>query len=330
MNRRRGLWRILLAMLWLGAATASLAEEPAPAPAAEPDKPAAEKKEAPGETPKAEKKEEAATEDPTAVVGTPPEFPLKSDTFKSIDDRYESIGDNIDRDTGMMEMDISPMEAVLIGLRASSLEHLIANIDKEATFKHLMKTPEQYRGHVCRLAGILESFKEVKIPNSSGVVNLYRGNVSNAYGQIVTFRSLEPLPAGLKTGQAVQLTGIFLQRFAFLNRDAGEKLTWTPLVCVRRIEPFTDFKTATSGNNPMSNTLAVILFIFIGIATAAFLYMRSKEKVARGNYFTQMKEAKHGAQGVFPKPGAKEKKYFKIVKVEDKKPTPGKADEKKG
>ncbi|MFH0940207.1 MAG: hypothetical protein V1899_13145, partial [Planctomycetota bacterium] len=179
-------------------------------------------------------------------------------------------------------------------------------INTDINFKSMMrdKTSKQCRGQVVKVVGILESFKKVIIPNTSGVTNLWRGQTSGS-GQIISFRSLEPLPDGIKVGDPVELAGIFMQRYAYLNRIPGEKLTISPLIFARRLEAYTDIKQTTSGSNAMSNPVAIILFVFIGLAAAAWCYMRAKDKTTRSNYFTQLKAAKEGPQGLFPKPALK-------------------------
>ena len=308
MSKRQKMWRNIAILLLAGGGVTAWAEE-APAPeatkekAAETTAPAGEGKETPATTAELLMK----NDDPKAVIGTPPGFPLKSENISSIDDSDDALrdGSNVDKNTGFLEIDLAPMEEVLVALRACSQEYLTANVNKEIEYKHLTRPADapKYRGNVVKFVGKLEIFKATEVsPNMSGLTQLWRGQISNSHNQIITFRCLEPLSEKIKIGQPVKLIGIYLQRYSYLNRRAGEMLTVSPLLFVRRIEPYTEITQITGGNNPMSNTVAVLLFIIIGIAIVAWFYMRSKEKVAGGNYFTRLKAEREGPKGVFPRP----------------------------
>ena len=249
-----------------------------------------------------EKKDPTAANDPKKIEGTPPVFPIKSERYGQIDDSYENIVNNMYEN--QMDIEYGAMEDMLVALRASSQEHIQKNLDEKLTYKNLMSDPQKYRGSVVRINGILEEFKETRVtPNMSGLGTVFKGQTSNTFGQVVSFRCVEPLPDGLKVGQPVQLVGIFLQRYAYLNRLPGEKLTWTPLLFVRRVEPYTDIKQATSGPNPMSNGTAIIIFLFIGAAAAVWCYSRMKVRAVGGNHFSRIKAEKQGPAGNFPRPG---------------------------
>jgi len=271
--------------------------------------------------------------DPKTISGTPPEFPLKSSRFDTIDDSYEHHADNFDHSRNEMEMPFGAMEDIMLAIRASTHEHLVKNIDEEAKFRKLMKTPEQFRGHVVKLIGVLadtqggprnRDFLHEGYPatlNLSGFERVYKGQTTNANGEIISFRSMEPVPADMKPGQSVQLIGIFMMRYCYLNRDAGKMLTWTPMVFVRRVVPYTQMKEFSSTDNPMSNTAVIVVFLFVGGGAAAYFYSRMKYKTRSANRFTRMKEEKEqgqGAQGFFPRPPPSKKPAVKKKPVEKK------------
>jgi hypothetical protein len=258
--------------------------------------------------------------DPTVVSGDVPKYPLESKNYSIIIDDYEKIGDNFNRSTGEMELDFAPMDDVMTAIRGSSQEHLAKSIEPDVTFKMLMKEPEKYRGHVVKLVGLLAPVRK------SGFAQFYKGQITNSNGQIVSFRSLEPLPQGMKEGQPVQLVGVFLQRYCYLNQEPGEKLTWTPLLFVRRVEPYNDMKNFNASQSPMSNAAAIIVFIFVSLGAAAYMYSRMKYKVAAANHFTRMKTEKEGPQNnIFPRRSATPRKPPEKKKPEPPKPSEGTA-----
>jgi hypothetical protein len=280
------------------------------ASAAEPGKEPAASEGAPGTTgqpaAQAEKEEQAPNPDPRVIVGTQPKFPLKSELLASIDDSDSALkdGDNIDRKTGFLELDLGPLEEVLVALRGCSQEYLKANI-KDVTFKQLMLASEspKYRGCVVKRVGILEVFKKMDLsPNLSGITELWRGQISNNAGEIVSFQCIEPLPPDIKVDQPVKLIGIFMQRYSYLNRRAGEMLTLSPLVFIRRLEPYDEVKQVTASNSPISNFVAILACIIIGGGIVAWCFMRYKDRVVADNYFSRLKAEREGPKGYFSKP----------------------------
>ncbi|HYF51007.1 MAG TPA: hypothetical protein VEJ63_16460 [Planctomycetota bacterium] len=284
------------------------------------DAPPVEKKEAQAE-PAAAAEAPADLSDPKTVHGKIPEFPLKSDKYDIIDDSYDNILNNFDNDRGEMEMEYGPMEDIMVALRATPQEELHKHINNEATFRKLMKTPEQFRGHVVKLVGILadtqggpksrDFLREgyPATPNLSGFRRVYKGQTTNANGEIVSFRSMEPLPEGIKPGQPVQLVGIFMKRFCYLNRESGRKVTWTPIVFVRRIEPYAAAEEISQTGSTATNLAALVVFLFIGGGAAAYFYSRMKYKAAAANYFTRLKNDREGGpQGIFPRKNPPKKK----------------------
>jgi hypothetical protein len=256
-------------------------------------------------------KEQAILDDPKSIIGPPPTFPLKQDIFSSIEDDDEHLSNNIDRKTGEMELDLFPMEAMLHALRASTQEHLEANIAKDVTYDDLMRNPDKYRGQVVRLTGILQQVGDNGIfTNTAGVKKLWRGYVSNGQNNIITFRSLEPLPPELEKGRNVELVGIFLQRYAYLNRYPGEKVTWAPMLFCRTLKPHKVIQPA--GPNPMNSPLAIIVFVVLSILAVFYCYNRSKLKGGGiiPNKFSRMKAERAGPESVnFPTPGAPKKNF---------------------
>lgn len=274
---------LLLAALLAFGATAFTADAPAnPAtPAAQPEK-ADEKKAAAAP---ADKKDEAAPK-AAAPATANPKFPLQSEWFVHIADIMPD-----DKNVGDVEeaqaLEQHALEDILIALQASSDDHLKANVNPDVTYKNLMREAEKYRGHVVQIRGLLETSERFPIlDNKSGVSELYRGQTSTIYGQINTFLSIErPDPELIK--HPVRITGIFMKRYAFKNRLAGEKLTWTPVILVKKVEPFSE---ADVGPAPMSNIakLAIAMVVVLLLGRLAYRVTSVQSRSAKGNPFTKI------------------------------------------
>lgn len=188
------------------------------------------------EAPKVDAKADPASEKapPVAPAGMP-QFPLKSEYFGMVVDSQTSLEDQQEA----QQIEANAMNDILKAISQSSDEHLVASVNQKAKFVELMLRAEQYRGHVVQIRGLLESSETMKVgENPAGVQRVYMGQISNLMGQIVTFVSLTPPEATEKL--PVRLTGVFLKRYAYLNRREGDKLTWTPLVFVKRVEPYSE------------------------------------------------------------------------------------------
>ena len=139
----------------------------------------------------------------------------------------------------------------------------------------------------------------------AGQIKIWKGQTSNSMGQIVSFRLIDPPPPNLEVGRFVKMTGIFMKRYAYLNRHAGEKLTWTPLIYVRSLEPQVE-TDPSAGSNSMTKITSIGISILVTLGLLAYFYGRMQEKTVRGNYFTRLKQERSGKpQGKFPRPGAK-------------------------
>jgi len=245
--------------------------DPAPAPAAETPKPA---------DPKADPNATAIPAQPAqpAPAGMP-QFPLKSEYFGMVVDSQTSIEDQQEA----QQIEANAMNDILKAISASSEEHLFASVDQKAKFRELMLRAEQYRGHVVQIRGLLESSETMKVgENPAGVQRVYMGQISNLMGEIVTFVSLTPPEATEKL--PVRLTGVFLKRYAYLNRREGEKLTWTPLVFVKRVEPYSE-----EDERKKEGQTSLISYILSGAAFfvfAAWFVFR----LSRFNYTRKMKD----------------------------------------
>jgi hypothetical protein len=274
---------LLAALLMLGATVLAADAPPAnPAtPAAQPEK-ADEKKAAAAPD---DKKDEAAPK-AAAPAGPGPKFPLQSEWFVHIADIMPD-----DKNVGDVEeaqaLEQHALEDILIALQASSDEHLKANVDPDVTYKNLMREAEKYRGHVVQVRGLLETSERFPIlDNKSGVSELYRGQTSTIYGQINTFLSIErPDPELIK--HPVRITGIFMKRYAFKNRLAGEKLTWTPVILVKKVEAFSE---ADVGPAPLSNIakLAIAMVVVLLLGRLAYRVTSVQSKSAKGNPFAKI------------------------------------------
>jgi hypothetical protein len=254
--------------------------------------------------------EQALLDDPKSIIGTPPVFPVKATCFEDIQDDEDNLGNNFNRTTGEMELDLPALEAVLKALRASTQAHLEANVSPKVLYKDLHTKPGEHRGQVVRLQGVLKRIGEKTFPACpAGAKKLWRGEISNAQGNITSFYMLEPLPPGLTKEQSVEMVGIFLQRFSFLNRGAGEKVTWAPLVFARSIKRYSPIEEAASASNPMNSPGAIVVFIILGVGAALYCYSRSKLRTGNSNKFSRLKAEKEGPPGNFPSPGSA-KKHF--------------------
>jgi len=254
------------------------------APKAEPPAGAAGAERKEGAPPASEsKKEAAAPEDKKGAASALPKFPLKSEYF-------QYVLDSSDEDEAAMQLEFHALEDVLVALQASTDEYLKQNvtpgIETETAYRTLMKSPEPYRGHVVQLRGVLEVVERFPIPdNRTGVEALYRGQLSTVSGKLYTFFSIQRPPDELLK-RPVRITGIFLKRYAFKNRQAGTKLTWTPAVFVRGVERYSE-ADVPQGKDPISRTTAILVAIFLAFIVVRVLleFRRQRAKAARENPF---------------------------------------------
>lgn len=235
-------------------------------------------------------------------------FPVKSEYFTKIEDGYISA----DEQAELIQIPLEAMGDIFKALKQANTDQLHAAINPDITFKMLLREPRKYRGEVVQLAGVLRFIHKVGIENNvAGVSTAWEGQVSNAEGLITTFISLEPLPEGMTMGQGVRLTGVFLKRHGYLNREPGEKLTICPLVFVQHVEKWSELKPSTQGEStPLSFTiLEALLSLLAAVVLAAIFYGRAMKKANSANAFTKKKELKKGPEGFFPKP-SKDKPNF--------------------
>ena len=230
---------------------------------------------------------------PAAPAGPLPKYPLKSEWFDQIEDKVQPIEAD---DVGTL--DKHSLEVLLLALKNSPPEYLERNISPSVKFRQLMLNAEEYRGHVVQLRGLFEYERPFPIDeNASGVTHLYRGHTSNMSGEIVTYLSLEPIAPAMKR-KSVRLTGIFMKRYTYLTRDAGEHIRWTPLIVIHKAEPIREAEESDS--DPMMTIMTVIISIMITLGLVAYFYGKMKEKASGSNHFSQMKAAKQGPRRIFP------------------------------
>ncbi|MGD0088537.1 MAG: hypothetical protein ABSE73_01330 [Planctomycetota bacterium] len=254
--------------------------------AEEAPKPDAPKNEAPAAG--ADKKEAAAPGAKTESAPGLPAFPLKSEFFQYVLDKSED-------DEEAMQLEFHALEDILVALQASTAAHLQENvspaIQTETAYRDLMKNPDTYRGHVVQLRGVLELVERFPVPdNRSGLEALYRGQLSTMTGKLYTFFSIQRPPPELMKRPA-RITGVFLKRYAFKNRLAGEKLTWTPAVIVRDVEAYSE-ADAPPTRDPISNTTAMLIAVFLAfiVVRVIFEFRRQKAKAVRENPFQQRRK----------------------------------------
>ncbi|MBI3831213.1 MAG: hypothetical protein HY291_16970 [Planctomycetes bacterium] len=154
----------------------------------------------------------------------PTTFPLKD---KSI----ERIGDRLEDQADMAQIETRPIQFILNALGKNTQEQLEKNINAGIGFNNLMRKPEDYRGKVVSLSGypVLSSecaFKEGK----SGVKSLWHVILVMPDSKLCSFLTTEKPVEPLDAEKPVSIVGIFLKRHAFLNQEQGEKLSLAPLV----------------------------------------------------------------------------------------------------
>ncbi|MCW8129751.1 MAG: hypothetical protein KIS92_05295 [Planctomycetota bacterium] len=230
-------------------------------------------------------------------------LPVASKYFANVQDGYESAEEQEE----LVNIPLEAMGDILATLKAATPKQIEDAVTPDVTFKMLMKEPSKYRGMVVQLAGVLRFLRKVGIENNaSGVTQAWEGQVSNAEGNITTFISLEALPENLAIGHGVRLSGVFLKRHGYLNREPGEKLTICPLMFVQHVEPWSELRHGSGGPSaPVSfSILEALLSIFALIVLVAVFYGRSMKKAQTANVFSKKKERLAPKQGVFPKPEA--------------------------
>lgn len=235
----------------------------------------------------------------SAKTGAAPTFPLTSKYFDKIEDGFQSAEEQAD----LVEIPLEAMGDVLAALKACTDEQLRENLDTSANFKLLMKDPQKFRGHVVELAGVLRFIRKVGLENNvSGVTEAWQGQISNAEGYISTFISMQPLGEDMKINQGVRITGVFLKRYGYLNREPGEKLQICPLIFIRHVEPWSELKH-TSVERSWSMIIMDALLALLAVAVLiGVLYSRSMNKAKAANVFTKRKERNKEPEGTFPKP----------------------------
>lgn len=233
-------------------------------------------------------------------AGAAPAFPLTSKYFDKIDDGFQSAEEQAE----LVEIPLEAMGDILAALKNSSDEHVRESLDASANFKLLMKDPQKYRGHVVELAGVLRFIRKVGLENNvSGVTEAWQGQISNADGFITTFISMEPLSEDMKINQGVRVTGVFLKRYGYLNREPGEKLQICPLIFVKHLEPWSELRHTTVERSWSMIILDALLALLAVAVLIGLLYSRSMNKTKAANVFTKKKERAKPPEGNFPKPG---------------------------
>lgn len=242
----------------------------------------------------------AAAEDAPTVEKnpTPPQalqkFPVQAESFSEIEEDYTN-------EDGAMKIEKFALLEIVAALKASTPEHLNANIDKDANFRNLMVHPEKFRGHVVQFDATFRFIYQLPIRDedlTGSPLTLYHGQLSSR-GNLISFASLQPLPDGLQPGQTVRFTGIFMKRFAYLNkRKPGVELTWTPLIIIQKLEPYKEPEAPQTSEEMF---LGYIAFILIAAVIFFIKSRRNTHAVARSNPFTKIKNSRDGPPTLFPK-----------------------------
>jgi hypothetical protein len=159
---------------------------------------------------------------------------------------FSEVVDNMDEPDEAMGLDPISTQAVLETLKQCTSEYLREK-SETITFKKLMTDPGPYRGHAITVSGVFQYQNELKMPSQikGAPPKMYQGILATGKKEVYTFLSLEPFPAELKPGVGVRVSGIFLKRFCFVNRMAGEMATWSPLLFVVRAEKYSELEGAS-------------------------------------------------------------------------------------
>lgn len=244
----------------------------------------------------------AAAEDGPTLEKNPtpqalPKFPVQAESFSEI---IEEQDQQLDNQEGAMKIEKFPLLDIVAALKSSTPEHLNANIDKDANFRNLMVHPENYHGHVVQFDSTFRyAFQLTHDTDLAGApFTLYHGQVTSNKN-VISFASLQPLPEGLQPGQTVRFTGIFMKRFAYLNkRKPGVEVTWTPLILIQKLEPYKEPEAPQASEEMF---LIYIAFIVIAVVIYFIKSGRNARAVARNNPFTKIKNNRDGPPTLFPK-----------------------------
>ncbi len=251
----------------------------------------------PGETPA---KPETSAPATVPDAKNMPVFPITSPDFADIDDEKAIPYDGSAPEATFYRKDM--LRKLIPALQNSTQEHLKANIDKNATFKKIFNHPEEFRGHVVQFESTLKFIYEhpdTVTDDKGNTISLARGHASTSY-QPITYLSLEPLPDGIKIDDPVLVTGIFLQRFAYENRNMpGRELTWTPLIVCKKLE-----RMVVKEEPPTSNAYIIgdVVFAMVAVGLLLLYANRQSGRVIRSNVFTRIKSQRDGGDRQFPGP----------------------------
>ena len=160
---------------------------------------------------------------------------------------FSEVVDNMDEPDEAMGLDPISTQAILEALKNCTPEYLLEKSEKDITFKKLMTDPNPYRGHAVTVSGVFQYKNELKIPSQikGAPPVMYQGILATGKKDVYTFLSLQPIPADVKEGTGVRVSGIFLKRFCYVNRMAGEMATWSPLLFVVKAEKYSELEGAS-------------------------------------------------------------------------------------
>ena len=173
---------------------------------------------------------------PAQPAGNLPALPVQCAFF-------DEVVDGMDEPEEAMGLDPVSTAAILESLKNCTAEYLREK-SEAITFKKLMTDPKPYRGHALTVSGVLKFTDKIKMPASikGAPPVMYQGILANGKQELYMFLSEEPIPADIKEGTGVRVSGIFLKRFAYVNRMAGEMATWAPLLFVCKVEKYSELE----------------------------------------------------------------------------------------
>jgi len=247
-----------------------------------------------------------ATSASVTSSGDLPKFPVVSNSFELFDDSVE-VREG-DEKSDATSYNVSALLDIIPAVKASTQEHLKANVDRKADFRTLFNHPDDFRGRVVQFRATLNIVADhpTELTDKNGAaIQLTRGYATTDY-QVLTFFSLEPIPDSIKEGSAILVTGVFMQRFAYINRETpGRKVTWTPLIVVKKLEPLVE-----KVEQPISNArfAGYIFFSLVAVALLLVYYTRESGRANRANIFRQKRIEKTGKDRLFPGPDSGIKK----------------------
>ncbi len=147
------------------------------------------------------------------------------------------------------------------------------------TYAQLFRQPEQYRGQIVSVAGVVRRVNLIELPeNEYGIRQYYQvwlWPTDNPSSPIVVYCLELPrsFPTGMETNEQVEVTGFFFKRWAYQAQDT---LRTAPTILARSLQwdrrPMLATKPAETWALPLAIGVAALMAIF----TAWLVYVRTR------------------------------------------------------